>query len=60
MQEQAIHWKSGANTRIPYGLYVDEQTRAREEERIFRGAVWNYLCLDIELPQPGSSMSRHR
>ena len=59
MQEQAIHWKSGANTRIPYGLYVDEQPRAREEERIFRGAVWNYLCLDIELPQPGSFRTTH-
>lgn len=59
MQERAIHWKSGANTRIPYGLYVDELTRAQEEERIFRGAVWNYLCLDTELPQPGCYRTTH-
>lgn len=59
MQERAIHWKSGANIRIPYGLYVDELTRAQEEERIFRGAVWNYLCLDTELPQPGCYRTTH-
>jgi phenylpropionate dioxygenase-like ring-hydroxylating dioxygenase large terminal subunit len=54
MQEQAIHWKSAANTRIPYRLYVDEATSALEQERIFRGNTWNYLCLEAELPDAGS------
>lgn len=59
MQEHTIRWKSGANTRIPYGLYVDEQTQVQEQARIFRGAVWNYLCLDIELSERGSYRTTH-
>ena len=26
---------------------------AGEQERIFRGPVWNYLCLEAEMPEPG-------
>jgi len=54
MQEQTIQWRGPGNTRIPYALYVDEDTRGHEQERIFRGAVWNYLCLEAELPEAGS------
>ncbi|MFL6693785.1 MAG: aromatic ring-hydroxylating dioxygenase subunit alpha [Ramlibacter sp.] len=53
MQQQTIHWKTPGNTRIPYALYVDAGVRAREQERIFRGEVWNYLCLDAEIPAAG-------
>jgi len=51
---QPIHWKGPGNTRIPYALYVDPDVPAQEQERVFRGAVWNYLCLEAELPEPGS------
>ncbi|WP_027017068.1 aromatic ring-hydroxylating dioxygenase subunit alpha [Comamonas composti] len=54
MIEQVIQWKGAGNTRIPYALYVDGQTGALEQERIFRGEVWNYLCLAAELPEAGS------
>ncbi|WP_295852974.1 aromatic ring-hydroxylating dioxygenase subunit alpha [uncultured Xylophilus sp.] len=52
--EHTIRWKDRDNTRIPYALYVDPKTRDREQERIFRGPVWNYLCLEAELPEAGS------
>ena len=54
MQEQTIHWKSPSLTRIPFGLYTDQNLPAQEQQRIYRGAVWNYLCLDAELPEVGS------
>ena len=54
MQEQTIHWKSPALTRVPFHLYSDQQTARNEQDRIYRGATWNYLCLDAELPEPGS------
>lgn len=54
MQEQTIHWKGPGNTRIPYALYVDHATHEVEQEKIFRGPVWNYLCLEAELPEAGS------
>ena len=54
MREQPIYWKSPALTRIPYSLYTDCDLPSLEQERIFRGNVWNYLCLEAELPATGS------
>ena len=53
MQNQVIHWQRAANTRIPYALYGDEAVAVTEQKRIFRGEVWNYLCLDAEVPEAG-------
>lgn len=53
MQEAVIQWKHASNTRIPYDLYTDPANAQREQERIYRGNVWNYLCLDSEIPQAG-------
>jgi phenylpropionate dioxygenase-like ring-hydroxylating dioxygenase large terminal subunit len=54
MQEQTIHWRGPGLTRIPYAVYSDEGVAQQEQERIFRGPTWNYLCLEAELPQGGS------
>ena len=51
---QPIHWAGPGLTRVPYALYSDAQTAADEQARIFRGEVWNYLCLEAELPDSGS------
>lgn len=32
----------------------DPDIYALEQERIFRGPTWNYLCLEAEIPEPGS------
>jgi phenylpropionate dioxygenase-like ring-hydroxylating dioxygenase large terminal subunit len=53
MQEQAIHWKGPGLTRVPFEVYTDTQMAQQEQERIFRGETWNYLCLDAELPEGG-------
>jgi anthranilate 1,2-dioxygenase large subunit/terephthalate 1,2-dioxygenase oxygenase component alpha subunit len=54
MTEQPIHWSGPGLTRVPYQVYTDNATLRQEQERIFRGATWNYLCLDAELSRPGS------
>ncbi|HEY8360949.1 MAG TPA: aromatic ring-hydroxylating dioxygenase subunit alpha [Ramlibacter sp.] len=59
MQEQAIHWHGAGLTRVPYDLYTDPATAQQEQERIYRGATWNYLCLDAELPEAGSFRTTH-
>lgn len=46
-------WPKGDLTRIPYPLYEDADIYARERSRIFRGPVWNFLCLACEVPNPG-------
>ncbi|MDB5751563.1 MAG: putative terephthalate 1,2-dioxygenase oxygenase component large subunit [Ramlibacter sp.] len=59
MQQQAIHWHGPGLTRIPYDIYTDPATAQQEQERIYRGATWNYLCLDAELPEAGSYRTTH-
>ena len=46
-------WPEGGVARVPYRLYSDPEIYALEQERIFRGPVWNYLCLEIDIPNPG-------
>ena len=46
-------WPAEGITRVPYWVYQDEDIYAREQERIYRGATWNFLGLEAELPAPG-------
>ncbi len=48
-----LTWPTADATRIPYRLYDDPEIYALEQQRIFRGPIWNFLCLDIDIPQPG-------
>jgi anthranilate 1,2-dioxygenase large subunit len=49
----ATIWPALDYSRVPYRLYHDRELYDREQERIFRGPVWNYLALDAEIPNPG-------
>ena len=49
-----LEWPAEGVTRSPYRVMSDPEIYALEQERIFRGPVWNYLCLEAELPKPGS------
>jgi salicylate 5-hydroxylase large subunit len=46
-------WPDGGNTRIPYQIYSDPAIFKREMDRIFCGAGWAYVGLEIEVPNPG-------
>lgn len=46
-------WPRADFSRVPYAVFTDQAIYARENARIFRGPVWNYLCMEIELPNPG-------
>ena len=59
MQEQTSHWKSAALTRVPFEVYSDTEVAEREQDRVFRGPTWNYLCLEAELPEVGSYRSTY-
>src|SRR6476659_7348354 len=49
----AASWPTLDYSRVPYRLYHDTEIYRRKQERIFKGATWNYLCLDAEIPRPG-------
>jgi anthranilate 1,2-dioxygenase large subunit/terephthalate 1,2-dioxygenase oxygenase component alpha subunit len=46
-------WPAEGLARVPYWVYQDESVYAREQERIYRGATWNFLGLEAELPDVG-------
>ncbi len=45
-------WPPGV-TRVPFWAYKDPAMLAQEQQRLFEGPVWNYLCLANEIPNPG-------
>ncbi len=44
-------------TRVPYRFFTDASLYEREQERIYRGAAWSYLGLEVELPNPGDFLA---
>jgi phenylpropionate dioxygenase-like ring-hydroxylating dioxygenase large terminal subunit len=40
-------------TRIPFQWYQDPALPRQEQRAIFEGPVWNYLCIESDIPNPG-------
>jgi phenylpropionate dioxygenase-like ring-hydroxylating dioxygenase large terminal subunit len=51
--ERPTEWPEGALTRVPFWIYQSPEIYALEQQRIFEGPVWNYLCLEAEVQKPG-------
>ena len=47
-------WPAEGLTRVPYWIYSDPDLYALEQERIFRGDTWTFLCLEAEIPKPNA------
>jgi salicylate 5-hydroxylase large subunit len=47
-------WSEPGSSRIPAWIYSDPKVYARELERIFYGAHWSYVGLEVEVPEIGS------
>jgi anthranilate 1,2-dioxygenase large subunit len=46
-------WPEEGLTRVPYRLFQDPQLYAAEQRALFRGPLWNFLCLAVEVANPG-------
>jgi anthranilate 1,2-dioxygenase large subunit len=46
-------WPPGGVTRVPFRVFSDPEIYAAEQKRLFRGPIWNFLCLEIEIPSTG-------
>ena len=44
-------------SRIPYKVFSSQEVHELEQERIFRGPVWNFLALEAEIIKPGDFKS---
>jgi phenylpropionate dioxygenase-like ring-hydroxylating dioxygenase large terminal subunit len=40
-------------TRVPFSAYQDPALLDQEQRLLFEGPVWNYLCLESDIPNPG-------
>jgi phenylpropionate dioxygenase-like ring-hydroxylating dioxygenase large terminal subunit len=47
-------WPAEGLIRVPYWVYSDRELYDDEQERIFRGDTWTFLCMEAELPTPNS------
>ena len=45
-------WPQGF-TRVPYWAFQSEDVYRSEQQQIFQGNCWNYLCLEAEVAKPG-------
>lgn len=59
MDDQNKHWNSESLTRIPYSLYSDNFIATDEQNKLFHGNTWNFLCLEAELKEAGSYRTTH-
>ena len=46
-------WPEAGPSRIPNWVYTDPEIFALEQERIFAGEGWLYVCLEAEIANPG-------
>jgi anthranilate 1,2-dioxygenase large subunit len=46
-------------SRVPYRVFQDPAIFDLEQQRLYRGPVWNYLALDVEVPNPGDFKSTY-
>jgi len=51
--EKILVWPGEGTWRVPFQVYTDPEIYALEQERIFQGPTWNFLCLEAEIPNPG-------
>jgi anthranilate 1,2-dioxygenase large subunit len=55
---EKVNWPASEGVaRVPYAVFSDEAIYDLEHEKIFKGPVWNYLCLDIEIPEMGDILT---
>jgi len=45
-------WPPGLS-RVPYWVYQEQDVYRQEQQRLFHGPFWSYLCLEVEVSEPG-------
>jgi len=50
---QPVRWDHPSLTRVPYSAYTDTALYAQEQQRVFHGPSWSFLCLEVEIEQAG-------
>lgn len=48
-----VTWPVEGYTRVPLNVFADREIYAWEQDLIFRGPAWSFLCLEVEIPEAG-------
>lgn len=48
-----LAWPEAGVSRVPFAIYSDPVLYTEEQQRLFRGPVWNFVGLEQEIPRPG-------
>ena len=59
LRAPAFTWPRDDTMRVPYQVYTDPELYALEQQRLFRGPTWNFLCLEAEIPNSGDYKATH-
>jgi anthranilate 1,2-dioxygenase large subunit len=51
--DSSVVWPSNSLSEVPFRVYTDTEQYRLEQERIFKGPTWSYLCLASEIANPG-------
>jgi phenylpropionate dioxygenase-like ring-hydroxylating dioxygenase large terminal subunit len=46
-------WPENSLARVPYWVYQDQDVYRREQERLFEGATWSFVCLEADIANKG-------
>ena len=50
---RGVPWPSNGLTEVPFRVYTDPEQYRLEQERIFKGPTWSFLCLACEIARSG-------
>jgi anthranilate 1,2-dioxygenase large subunit len=54
---QRLVWPTSTFSRVPYDVFFDPDVYRLEMERLFRGPIWNYVGLEVEIPEWGDFLT---
>ncbi|MDB5799050.1 MAG: Rieske (2Fe-2S) protein [Paucimonas sp.] len=48
-----ITWPTKDSSRVPFQVFLDQDLYEREQTTLFRGPIWNFVGIEVEIPNAG-------
>ena len=52
-----VQWPSSNTSRVPYTVFTDPELFKQEQKEIFLGPNWNFVAMELEIPNKGDYKS---
>ena len=57
--KEIVDWPGQGVHRVPYRVYADPEIYAAEQRLLFRGPVWSFIGMELEVPETGCFVTRY-